>query len=176
MLRYLSFALVAGVLGLSAASSRAADPVPAAAQASGTPIDTRIITAAQLKSVTDYFATKGVSFRRTDSTSGNLFLVEKNEAFRISFFCGVGEQACQGQTYNTLIFWACDDTGSNRTVDRANEVNKGKVFGRSYIGADGRGCVEQEVVTGVGGISYEVMDIYYAGFTDMRTQLPNYYL
>ncbi|WEK47973.1 MAG: hypothetical protein P0Y56_06655 [Candidatus Andeanibacterium colombiense] len=174
MLRILSLALAAGVLGLSAASAAAADPVPSAAAAG--PIDTRVITAAQLKSVTDYFATKGVGFRRTEATSGNLFLVEKDEAFRVSFFCGVGQQACQGQTYNTLIFWACDDSGANRTVERANEVNKGKVFGRSYIGTDGKACVEQEVVTGVGGITYEVMDIYYAGFTDMRTQLPQNYL
>jgi hypothetical protein len=145
MPRFLSLALLA----LCAAPAFAADaPAPV--------LDTRIITAAQMKSVTD-------------------FLVEKDEAFRISFFCGVGEQACTGKTYNTLIFWACDGSGANRTAVRANSVNKGKVFGRSYIDTDGKACVEQEVVTGIGGISYEAMDIYYAGFTDMRTRLPQYY-
>ncbi len=125
--------------------------------------------------MTDYFAVKGVKFDRSDSTSGNPILLEENDLFRVSFFCGVGEQACKGQTFNTLIFWACDDTGANRTVERCNAVNQGKVFGRSYIGADGRACVEQEVVTGTGGITYDVMNTYYAGFTDMRTRLPQYY-
>ncbi|MBO9499758.1 MAG: hypothetical protein J7496_15650 [Novosphingobium sp.] len=169
MPRYLSLALAAGLLVMRAASSFAAEPVPAPAP------DTRLVTAADLQSVKDYFATKDVKFDRSASTSGNPILLEKDDAFRVSFFCGVGQQACAGQSYNTLILWACDDTGANRTADRANGVNQGKVFGRSYIGADGRACVEQEVVTGSGGISYAVMDIYYAGFTDMRTRLPELY-
>jgi hypothetical protein len=168
MPRFLSLA----ALALIAAPALAADPpAPAAAPLP----DNRIVTAAQLKSVTDYFADKGVKFDRSASTSGNPILIEKDDAFRVSFFCGVGEQACGGQTLNTLIMWACDDSAATRTIERANAVNQGKVFGRSYIAADGRACVEQEVVTGTGGITYDLMNIYYAGFTTMRTSLPQYY-
>ena len=166
MRHFLSLAAAA----LAAAPALAADP-PAAAP----PPDNRIVTAAQLKSVTDYFADKGVKFDRSASTSGNPILIEKDDAFRVSFFCGVGEQACSGQTLNTLIMWACDDKAATRTIERANAVNQGKVFGRSYIANDGRACVEQEVVTGEGGITYDLMNIWYAGFTTMRTSLPQYY-
>lgn len=169
MLRFLSVAALA-----VAAVPALADEPPAASPTVPAP-DNRMITAGQLKSVTDYFAEKGVKFDRSASTSGNPILIEKDDAFRVSFFCGVGEQACNGQTFNTLIMWACDDSGANRTVDRSNAVNQGKVFGRSYIGADGRACVEQEVVTGA-GITYDVMNVYFSGFTDMRTRLPQYYL
>ena len=110
MPRYLSLALAAGLLVMRAASSFAAEPVPAPAP------DTRLVTAADLQSVKDYFATKDVKFDRSASTSGNPILLEKDDAFRVSFFCGVGQQACAGQSYNTLILWACDDTGANRTA------------------------------------------------------------
>lgn len=176
----LSFAhlrvLAAAVMAAPAMADTAPPPsAPAAGPATPPPPDNRVITAAQTKSVIDYFADKGIKFDRSASTSGNPILIEKDDAFRVSFFCGVGEQACTGQTFNTLIMWACDDTGANRTVDRSNAVNQGKVFGRSYIGTDGKACVEQEVVTGA-GITYDVMNVYFAGFTDMRTRLPQYYL
>jgi len=171
----LSFARMGVLAAAVIAAPAMADTAPSAIAAAPPPPDNRMITAGQLKSVTDYFADKGIKFDRSASTSGNPILIERDDAFRVSFFCGVGEQACSGQTFNTLILWACDGSGANRTVERANAVNQGKVFGRSYIGADGRACVEQEVVTGT-GITYDVMNVYFAGFTDMRTRLPQYYL
>lgn len=163
--------LTAVLSGLWAVPALAADapalaPVP----------DSRLIAAGDLKSVTAYFTAKGVTFDRVDASAGNPMLTAKDEVFKVSFFCGVGEQVCKGQPYNTLIMWACDEQALNRTIERANAVNKGKVFGRSYIDAEGNACVEQEVVTGLGGISYDIMDVYFAGFSDMRARLPQYYL
>ncbi len=172
-LALLSCCLCWGAAGGAAEAPQQAEPAagPEAPEAPDAPP----VMAGDLRSVTDYFAARGVSFTQTIASSGNPLLTAKGGGFKISFFCGLGEQMCQGRSFDTLILWHCDAAFPNRTSEIANRVNSGMVFARTYIDAEGKACIEQEVATGSGGISREVMDLYFAGFDQLLSHAGDYF-
>jgi hypothetical protein len=150
-----------GATGAPALASYAAPPPPAAKTASGAKTGgAKLVSAAKIQSVIDYFASKGVTVTRGTDASGKPKLTEAANLYQVLFYdCSATNDQCQ-----TLQFNACYDHYAKANVTKTNEWSAGYVKIKAYIDSNGWVCLDQAVPTGLGGISYEAMDLSYDAF------------